>query len=360
MRRHIVFAIITGFLVVLIGIWLYISNRSGAKIAFDIAPTSVQVERVDHHNMPVVANSIGELVAPQSVVIMSQVSGIVDKINFKSGQLVKKGDVLLLLENTQQQADLASSEAAFQKAKQQYERMSRLYNDSKAVSKEALDNAQSQYLQSKAELDIAQYQLSNTEIRAPFDGVLSMTQLAVGSYVSEGDAIVSIVNKQNLQVEYALSEKYASELKTGQTTEFYSDAWPGRTFKAIVDYISPDVSSDNLTFSVRAYFDNNDDLLSPGMSVNVTQVLKAFNPELAVPESAIHTQSGGFVVYRTILNTDSSSDKAVYTAKMTPVEVSGLYDGYMGIVSGLEIGEPVIISTNSSLSDGLRVKVEAP
>ncbi|WP_119344069.1 efflux RND transporter periplasmic adaptor subunit [Facilibium subflavum] len=348
MKKHIIFAVVTLILLLVVIYFLFLSSATKPQ-ALKIEPTSVEVAVVDYHNIPITAKATGQLIAPNLVILKSQIAGIVQSINFKSGQYVKEGQLLMRLDDTKQQADVNSALADYTTAKAQFDRTKTLFDENHVVSQSELDTAKADYLQKKAQYDAALYQLSNTKIIAPFSGFLTLTDLSVGSYVSPGDTLVSLVDKRNLEVQYALSESYARDLKIGQEINFHLDAFTDQTFHAKVNYIAPNVSNDNLTFVVRAQFDNKDNLLSPGMSTYVTQVLKQDNKVLAVPEASLNAQSGGFIVY--IVNQGK--------AQAVPVSIGQLYKGYVSILSGVKAGEKVIVSADGSISDGLAVKVES-
>ncbi len=347
MKKHIIFGVITLILLLVVIYFIFIATGK-QNVDIKIPPTEVAIAKVEKHNIPITAEATGQLIAPQSVSLKSQISGIVNSINFTSGEYVKKGQTLMRLDDTEQKANVNSTLADYTQAKAQYDRTETLYNDNKVVSQSELDTAKSTYLQAKAKYESALYQLSNTTISAPFSGYLSLTTLADGSYVSAGDNLVDLVDKENLQLEYALDESYASSIHLGQMVDFRTDAFEGKVFHAKVSYISPSVSSDNLTFTVRAAFDNKNNLLSPGMSVYISQVLKKDNDVLAVPESALSAQSGGFIVYL--------YEKG--KAKAQSVKIGQIYRGYVSIISGLKLGDSVIATTEGSISDGQSVKVE--
>ena len=346
MKKHSFFAAITFVLLVLVLVFIFVSGEK-ENISIKVPPTSVELSQAKQRNVPVRVQATGQLIAPQSVLLKSQIAGIVDSIDFQSGQYVKKGALLMSLDDTKQTADVNAALADYTQAKAQYERTLTLFNDNQVVSHSELDDAKSAYLKAKAQYQAAQYQLSNTRIIAPFSGDLTLTNLTEGSYVSAGDNLVGLVDKENLEVAYALDETYAESLAIGQTVRFRTDAFQGKVFQAKVSYISPDVSSDNLTFTVRASFDNKADLLSPGMSVYVSQVLDSKHQVLSVPESALSAESGGFIVYLV----DHGK------AKAQSVRIGQIDNGYVSIRSGLNLGDKVITSADGILSDGQTVKV---
>lgn len=143
MKKHIFFATITLMLLLLSIYFLFLSSTKQSK-KITISPTLVEVAVVDYHNIPITAKSTGKLIAPNFVNLKSQIAGIVEQINFTSGQYVKKDQVLMLLNDTQQSADMSSALADYTKAKAQYERTSTLFKDNQAVSQSTWDNAKAE------------------------------------------------------------------------------------------------------------------------------------------------------------------------------------------------------------------------
>jgi membrane fusion protein (multidrug efflux system) len=344
--KHIVFGSIIIILLVLMGVWHFYGN-SGKKTEFSIKPLQVTVAKAVYLNIPIVAKATGSVIAPNMVDLKSQTNGAVEAIHFKSGEYVKKGAALIDLNNTKEKADLDVALASFTQEETQYKRYQTLYKSNNAVSLEELDTVQSLFLQAKAKYRAAEYALSLTHIVAPFSGFVGVTGLAVGSYVSQGDAMIELVDRLNLVIQYAMPEHLVAMIKLGQKIKFYSNAFSREKYTAVVTYISPNVDPDNLTFTARAKYENKDNFFAPGMSVYVTQELKAENSVLAIPESAIHTTSGGFAAY-TI-----SKGKA----KQVTVKIGEVYKGHVTITEGLKEGDVVIDTANGTIGDGIQVEV---
>lgn len=344
--KHIVFASIAIVLLVLMGVWQFYGG-SNNKSNFSIKPLEVTVAKAKYLNIPIVGKATGSIIAPNMVDLKSQTNGVVEAIHFSSGQYVKKGMPLIDLNNTKEKADLDVVLASFTQEETQYKRYQTLYKSNNAVSLEELDTVQSLFLQAEAKYRAAEYALSLTHIVAPFSGFVGATNLAVGSYVNQGDAMIGLVDRLNLVIQYSMPEHLVAMIRLGQKINFHSDAFGREKYMAEVTYISPSVDPDNLTFTVRAKYENKDNLFAPGMSVYVTQELKAENSVLAIPESAIHTTSGGFAAY-TILKGK---------AKQVTVKVGEVHKGYVTIMEGLKEGDVVIDTANGTIGDGIQVEV---
>lgn len=333
---------------VLFGLIYLIFQRLNPATPPDLGPTSVEVTIVSYQNIPMTINAIGSLVAPEATMLKAQVAGVVSQVAFKNGQNVAQNQLLLQLDNVATQAAYAKAQAVLTEAKSTYERYQSLeQQDPDVLSKLQIDQVLSQYQQAQADVTSAAKALQNMQIRAPFAGTTGSTTLAVGSYVNQGDNIVAIVNRSTLEISYNLPESYYGEVKVGQTVNFTSDAYPGKTFKATVDYVAPLINQTNRAFSVRALVENNQQELSPGMLVNLTQVLKTENKVLAVPSISLVSNMSGYAVY----TIEGGKVLAV------PVQVGARFGDQVEIISGLSAGTQVISAGQEKVQPGSQVTV---
>lgn len=328
-----------------LGIYFYQAKPSAvvspAVIAVSTTPAQIK-------NIPIVANAMGTLLAPQSTTLQAQQAGIITGIYFSSGQEVKKGTLLFTLDNTQQKAAYLKAQAAYIEAKEQYHRYQVLMKQQgPIVSQSDFDQVESTYKQAQADLNQAQENLAETRVSAPFDGKLGATGLAVGSLVQVGSDLVPIVNLHNIVIEYVLSETYFSYAKAGQTLEMKTDVYPGKVFNATVNYISPQIDSVNRTFTVRASVPNNDELLTPGMLMSVVHVLAPIHKVLAIPAISLIPDVSGYGVY--IVKDNKVSE--VFVA------VGQQYNQWAEILGGLNPGDQVISAGQQKVSPGMTVNV---
>ena len=311
-------------------------------------PTAVEVTPAQYQNIPVTVNAIGSLAAPQSTMLKAQVGGVVTNIAFKNGQNVVEGQLLIQLDNAEYQAMYQKAWATMSVAKITYDRYEALEKEAPdALSKLQVDQVYSTYKESEAALAAAAKQLSNMQIRAPFNGVVGSTTLAVGSYVNQGDQLVAVVNRKILEITYNLPESYYGEVKLGQKVSFTSDAYPGITFGALVDYIAPLVSQQNRAFSVRALVGEHAEQLSPGMLVNLTQVLNPSNRILAVPALSLVADMSGYAVY------------TIEGGKVLslPVQIGARFGDWVAVTSGVTAGASIISAGQEKVQPGSSVTV---
>ncbi|MDF2939664.1 MAG: mexA [Gammaproteobacteria bacterium] len=308
-----------------------------------VATTSVQMK-----NIPITAYAMGTLIAPQSTMLQAQQAGTVTGIYFHSGQQVKKGDLLITLNDAQQQAAYLKAQAALSQAQAQYHRYQILSKEPGAIIAQVdMDSVVSTYKQAQAALSQAQENLNETKITAPFDGKLGTTSLALGSLVQVGTNVVLLVNRQNLEIEYVLPETDFAYAQLGQAVQLKTDVYPDQTFNASVDYISPQIDSVNRTFTLRAHVINEDNKLSPGMLMSVVHVLKANHQILAIPAISLIPELSGYGVY---IVKDNKVDE-IY------VKIGQQFNEWIEITSGLSQGQQVISQGQQKVKPGTVVKV---
>ena len=347
-KKHIrVVVVVTLILVVLIAGWFW-WRADRHKAVTKIKPTPVKLVVAKMMNLPVVANAIGNLVAPQNVTLKAQIAGQVSHIYFHEGQYVHASQPLVQLNDTTQQGALAKANATLWEMQGQFKRYQALSRQSQGfITKAQYDQAVSQYHQAQAAASIAKREISLMRITAPFDGTVGVAQVAVGSFLNVGDPIVTIVNRHDLEVSYTLPEQDFRLVKLGQAMQFTTRAYPNQTFHAVVSYIAPSVNQTTRSFEVRAKFDNDDDQLSPGMLVSVTHTLLAQQKMLVAPAISVVPLVDGFVVYRIKDNKVSQQH----------VTLGARHGKWVVITKGLKVGDRLIASGNAKAKLGATVQV---
>jgi len=347
MRRHtITITLIAIVIIIILGVFTWHHQQQSPKPLLALTP--VKLVAAKKMNVPVVANAIGNLVAPQNVLITAQIAGEVDTIAFEDGQQVKQGQLLVRLNDTKQKAELAKAQSTLWKTQSQYRRYVQLSEQDKGfVTQVSLDDAISQYQQAQADAQSAKRDIVLMNITAPFKGILGVAQVAKGSFVKVGDPIVKIVNRQNLQLEYALPEADFRLVKLGQHVSITAAAYPNKIFNAMVDYVAPTVDETTRAFTIRARVNNQDNLLSPGMLVHVSHPLVLDNELIVIPAIAVVPLVDGFAVYLV-------RDGKVYQQHVTLAE---RYQSWVVVSTGLKVGDKVIASGNAKAKLGSKAKV---
>lgn len=240
--------------------------------------------------------AIGSLKAINGVNLSSALPGTVIKIAFHSGDWVKRGQLILQLDISQEQALLRQYQAQEKLNKNNFDRALSLRKKN-LNSKQNLDNARTQYAMSQAQVAQEQAVIAKKTIRAPFSGMLGIRQVNLGQYLQPGAPIVNLEQLSPLHLDFTLPQSDAPRIRVRQRVEVQVSAFPRQEFLGRIDAIDPAVNIQSRTFRVQATLNNPGARLKPGMYVNVRVVANRAKPYTVVPVTAITYSLYGNSVY---------------------------------------------------------------
>jgi membrane fusion protein (multidrug efflux system) len=334
---------------------------TGASAAAGPArPAGVEVAKVDVMKLTDDAQTVGSLRSRQSVVVRPEISGRVRDLNFKDGDRVKKGQVLVQLDDQLQQAQLKQAQAELGIAKSNHTRNQELLAQN-FISKRTVDESAANMEVSEAKLALAVATAARLKILAPFDGITGIRTANAGDYLKDGADIVNIEDLEAIFVDFKLPERFQSKVKKGQMADIELDALPGRKFKALVQAIDPLLDANGRSVSVRGCIDNRTLQLRPGMFARVTQVFGERDKALVVPEEAIVPQGPRTFVIKVMDGTDKD-DKGVLQKVSQRVEVKiGIRrPGRVEILEGVKEGETIVTAGQQRIQkDGTVLRIGA-
>jgi RND family efflux transporter MFP subunit len=307
----------------------------------------VRTTTVTQQDMPKIRSAIGSLVASESATIAPEVSGTLVARYFKDGQDVSAGDLLALLDDRAQQANVASLRATLASDQWTWERTNELAEQGAASGSEVA-NAAFTLEMARANLQEAQVDLARYRITAPFTGRVAFRNVDIGDYLSTGSAIVTLVRDSVLYCDFTLPQSALSEVKTGQTFSLTTSAYPDKSFAGTVTAISPQMDEATRTVSVRGEVPNSNRLLSSGQFAQVKLTVGAFKDVLVIPQSAI--------VYTSRTPTVFIVEKS--TARSVPIEILQMR-GDQAIIANTDEQRDVAIADIIHDIDAARVKTAA-
>ncbi len=312
-----------------------------------VKPTAVNVGEVKKINVPETITAVGNIYALKQVDLSFDNSGKLKEKYFKNGDRVLKGETVAALDDQQDMATLSSLQAKLNLAKQTYSRV-KLLEQSGAISKEDIDQKYADLQQAQADVDQQQTVVAHDKLQAPFTGVLGIYKFDVGAYVAAGTAVVQLTQENPLKIRFAIPADLKPKVAIGNEVELSTETYPKKIFKGIVNYISPTVDSKSGTLEIEAEVNNDDYLLSPGMFMSVSQILKDKQAILALPDMAIQTNQQGSFVY--VVNPDN-------TVKAVQVDIGMVRSGWTQITKGLEEGQKVVTIGGFKLTDGAKISI---
>ena len=316
-----------------------------------IAAVTAAVEAV-----PRFASGIGSLEAVHQVTITPGIGGRVTAIHFTAGAAVKAGDPLVQLNDAPERGDLANFEAQGRMASIALQRSTAL-RERQYASQEAVDKDQMALDQARAGMVKTQAIIAQKQIRAPFDGRLGIRHVELGQYVNPGAPIVTLTDLKQLYVNFTLPSTMRGEIKVGQEVNVTADSFPGRSFKAKITTIEPQIRADTRTISIQATMPNPDEALLPGSFVNAAVVLPTQPDQVVLPETAVDYTLYGDSVYVVREEGQDGSGKPLLKAYRTPVKTGARWDGKVALLSGVKPGEQVVAAGQIKLQNGAAVTV---
>ncbi len=287
----------------------------------------------------------GSLEANEQLELRSEISGIVEKINFKEGSKVSKGQILFQVNDLELRAQLAKVQTA-QKLASENVRRAKLLLEKEAISQEEYDISEADFQFARAESQLVAAQLAKATVRAPFSGTIGLRYISQGSYVTPSAPIASLVNTDHLKITFSIPEKYSSQIKLEDIITFTtSNSKEVQT--ATIYAIEPEVDIATRTLKMRAIANNRDGKLIPGTFANVILPLEMVNDALLVPtESLIPIQNG-----KKIFVAEGGLAKEII------VETGARTANSVIVLTGLKAGDTILTSGVMMLKNGSPVKV---
>jgi len=288
----------------------------------------------------------GSILANEKVELRCEVSGRITGIYFQEGSEVKKGDLLLKINDSELQAQLTKAEAQ-EKLAELEEFRNRQLLEIKAVSQEEYDVSLNQLKSILAEKSLLEAQIEKTEIIAPLSGKIGLRYVSPGSYIPTNSLIAIIQQVDPIKIEFSVPEKYSLKVKKGMHLTFTVEN-VDKTFDGIVYAIESGVDPDTRTIKVRATSPNPGSILMPGTYARITIILENIPDALTIPSEALITELEGTKVYL------CKGNKAVSIPVVTGIRTAN----DVQIVTGLSAGDSLITTGLLQISNGSPVMVQ--
>jgi membrane fusion protein (multidrug efflux system) len=288
----------------------------------------------------------GNIIPNETVDLKSEISGLVTDINFKEGELVKKGDPLVFLNDDELAAQRERLDYTTKLYERQENRQKQLL-EREAISQEEYDIVLNQFNTNLADIQLIEAMLRQTVIRAPFDGIIGLRQISEGSVITPSDVIVNVVNLDPIKIDFSIPEQYANIVKKGSEITFSNSAVEGESIGEVYA-IAPNIDPATRTLQLRALSPNKDRKFLPGMFVGIKLNLNVEEEALMVPAESLVPELDGYKVF--VANGDSVvEEKKVTTGIRTESEVQ--------ITDGLQVGELVLATGILQAKPGMKVNI---
>jgi membrane fusion protein (multidrug efflux system) len=301
-------------------------------------------------------SAVGSISAVQGAVVSAELGGVVSQVAFESGSTAKKGDLLVQLDASAEEAQLHSAEADSELARADLER-SRGLAARKVVSKAELDAAESKFKQKQGTADQMRSMIAKKTVRAPFDGQLGIRQVNVGQMINAGQQVVPLTSLDPVFADFALPQQNFAGLSQGLDVRVTTDAVPGRVFNGKLTAVNSmvDVATRNVT--LQATLENPDHALRPGIFAKIEVVLPEKHKTLVIPGSAVSYAPFGDSVFVIEKQKDPKTGKESQTIRQQFVRVGESRGDFVAITTGLKAGETVVGTGVFKLRNGMVVTI---
>lgn len=326
-----------------------------AGAAFQMPPEAVTTVVASQEQWPAVLNTIGTVVAAHGVTVSADLPGVVEKIDFESGRAVKKGDLLVQLDTSQEKAQLASADAARHLSRLNFDRAQGLLERG-VTSQAEYDRMAAELKQAEARVGEIQATIERKTIRAPFSGVLGIRKADLGQYLNSGDPIVPLQALDPVYVNFSVPQQEAGQLGVGAEVRVWTDGGADRAVAGRISAINSVIDEGTRNIQVQATFDNTDGALRPGMFVQAEVRVGAADQVVALPGSSINYAPYGNSVF-VVESMKDAKGNAYSGVRQQFVQLGPARGDQVAVVSGVKPGEEVVTSGVFKLRNGAAVFV---
>lgn len=295
--------------------------------------------------------AIGTAQARESIVLTPKVADTIRAIRFESGARVRRGQVLVEMSSVEQGAALSESQAANEAAQEELRRTQELFERGFA-SQARLDAVQASADVAQARVSASSSRIADRTIRAPFAGVVGLRTASPGEYMRPGDQIGTLDDISEIKLDFTVPETQVARVAQGVEIVARTAAYPDRTFSGAIATVDSRVDPTTRTVRVRAMLPNTDEIIRPGMLMNV-EVRSNPRQALAAPEIALVDQADGVFAFRIV-----QGEGGVQRAERVQVQTGVRSNGLAEIVSGLNEGDRIVTDGVQSVRPGQPVRIE--
>ncbi len=291
-------------------------------------------------------NAAGSLIPDEEVELSFETSGKIVGIFFKEGARVKKGELLAKINDKPLKAQLLKLQAQRKLTEERLFRQKQLL-ESDAISRESYDQVSTDFQSIEADIMLIEARIAETELRAPFDGIVGLRMISEGAFAATQTRIVRLVKIKPIKIEFSIPERYAGQVSTGFPISFTVDGI-AKQFNADVYAVEPKVDMDTRTIMVRALYANTDEELKPGRFASVRLLLSQINNTIAIPSQAVIPEMGGEKVF--VLKSGKAQEAKITTGLRT--------ESHVQIHDGLNFGDTLLITGILQLRNDLPVQLD--
>lgn len=342
------------FLIFLGGIkFIQIRIAIAEQSSHTMPPEAVNATIAKKVSWPEIIESTGSLTPEHGVIISAEVGGVVSKINFKPGSFVKKGELIISLDSSVEEADLRGQKASLEVARKNYDRVKRL-KASGAISQVEFDRQEWEFKNAQASVDSLSARIEKKLIKAPFDAKVGVQMVNLGQFVDVGASLVPLYSDDKLFVDFAIPQRLSAKVNVGQQINIISEDNSSDIVEGTVQSIDPQIDEVTRQVRVRGVIPGTTKARA-GMFVRIEVVVDNSRELIALPSSSIQFAPYGNSVF--VIQKISKDGAENLTVHQVNVEIGPRRGDQVAIIKGLEVGQQVATSGLFKLREGASVMV---
>ncbi len=320
-------------------------------------PATVTAMRASYQDWQPSLHAIGSLRAVHGVDISTEVEGQVSRVHVRSGEVVKKGALLVELRHADMAARLSALRADARLAELSYRR-DKAQLAARAISQAQFDASAAAIQRSRAAVAEQQALIAKRRITAPFAGRIGIVAVNPGQHLKPGDVIATLQDTKALFVDFHLPQRDVGGIAVGQRIRLRSDARPHRSFTGVISAINPAVDRTTRNVRIEGRIENSEGLLYPGMFVSMDVERGASRRYLTVPQTAIAYNAYGATVFLAVKASSDAGGKETLVARQEFVRTGPTRGDQVAILSGIREGDLIVTSGQMKLKNGTPLVID--
>ena len=320
-------------------------------------PETVTTAEVRPAEWQPMVSAVGSISPVQGATVSAEVGGTVSEITFESGAIVKKGDVLVRIDASAEEAQLRSAQAEADLAKADRDR-SRDLATRKVISQAELDAAETKFKQKSAAVENLKSIIMKKNISAPFDGHAGIREVNAGQMIPAGQRIVSVQTLDRVFADFSLPQQRVAGIEPGLQVRVTTDAFPDEKFEGTLTAVDSSVNPVTRNVALQATLTNPEQKLKPGMFAKVSVLLPQKKPVLIIPATAIAYAPYGNSVYVIEKKKDEKTGADSVTIRQQFIRTGETRGDFVEVTSGAKQGDQIVSTGLFRLRNGMAVRVD--
>lgn len=315
-----------------------------------VKSVNITTKTVQPTNFASYVRVVGAVETSNDIMISAEVSGRVVSHNAKEGEAVRKGQTIIKIDDSKLVQEKTRLEAVTAQAKENYERLKKVYEEDGIGSEIDYLNAKYAYEQSNSSLESIKVDLANTSIKAPFNGTVESKMVEVGEMVSPGAPVVRLIGSDDYIISAGVPARYADVIKSGDNVDVWFDTQISDTLSGTVSFAASSINPQNRTFRIEIDLPKKENQYKVDMIANIRLRTNKQEDVLVISEEYVYSKENGYVVY---VLAENEAGHAVAEERIVSLGLS--YKTDVIIKNGLQAGDQLITLGSAFLDDGMRV-----